>query len=64
MHQESKSWKTFQVIIHTTLAMQIAWKMYEQLGFKRSADLDFCRGSSVFGSDYCYNDISKLKSDA
>jgi ribosomal protein S18 acetylase RimI-like enzyme len=30
-----------QVIIHTTIAMQTAWKMYESLGFKRSEDLDF-----------------------
>lgn len=30
-----------QVILHTTQAMQIAWRMYERLGFQRSADLDF-----------------------
>jgi GNAT superfamily N-acetyltransferase len=29
-----------QVTIHTTKAMQTAWKMYEKLGFKRSEDLD------------------------
>ena len=39
-----------QVIIHSTMAMQIAWKMYENLGFKRSEDLDFMQGElSVFG---------------
>jgi len=39
-----------QVIIHTTKAMQIAWKMYEKLGFKRSEDLDFTQGElPVFG---------------
>jgi ribosomal protein S18 acetylase RimI-like enzyme len=39
-----------QVIIHTTMSMQTAWKMYEQLGFQRSADLDFMQGQlSVFG---------------
>ena len=39
-----------QLIIHTTMAMQNAWKMYEQLGFKRSEDLDFMQGQlSVFG---------------
>jgi GNAT superfamily N-acetyltransferase len=39
-----------QLIIHTTLAMQTAWKMYEQLGFKRSEDLDFMQGHlKVFG---------------
>ena len=30
-----------QVIIHSTKAMQTAWKMYERLGFRRSEDLDF-----------------------
>jgi GNAT superfamily N-acetyltransferase len=30
-----------QVIIHTTEVMKIAWAMYEDLGFRRSPDLDF-----------------------
>ncbi|ASS48643.1 MAG: GNAT family N-acetyltransferase [Candidatus Fluviicola riflensis] len=39
-----------QVIIHSTKAMQTAWKMYEKLGFKRSEDLDFMQGElPVFG---------------
>jgi GNAT superfamily N-acetyltransferase len=39
-----------QVIIHTTMSMQTAWKMYERLGFKRSEDLDFMQGKlPVFG---------------
>jgi GNAT superfamily N-acetyltransferase len=39
-----------QLIIHTTLAMQIAWKMYEKVGFTRSEDLDFMQGNlPVFG---------------
>ena len=39
-----------QVVIHTTKAMQTAWKMYESLGFKRSEDLDFMQGElPVFG---------------
>ncbi len=39
-----------QVIIHTTAAMQTAWKMYENLGFKRSEDLDFMQAQlPVFG---------------
>jgi GNAT superfamily N-acetyltransferase len=39
-----------QIIIHTTMAMQTAWKMYERQGFKRSADLDFMQGGlPVFG---------------
>ncbi|WP_238857982.1 bifunctional helix-turn-helix transcriptional regulator/GNAT family N-acetyltransferase [Poritiphilus flavus] len=29
------------LIIHTTAAMQTAWKMYESMGFKRALDLDF-----------------------
>ena len=39
-----------QVIIHSTKAMQTAWKMYEGIGFKRSEDLDFMQGElPVFG---------------
>lgn len=39
-----------QMIIHTTMAMQTAWKMYESMGFKRSEDLDFMQGElPVFG---------------
>ena len=39
-----------QLIIHTTMAMQTAWRMYENMGFKRSADLDFEQGDfPVFG---------------
>lgn len=30
-----------QIILHTTKSMQVAWKMYEKLGFERSEDLDF-----------------------
>jgi ribosomal protein S18 acetylase RimI-like enzyme len=39
-----------QVILHTTQAMQVAWAMYEKLGFLRSTDLDFLQaGFPVFG---------------
>jgi GNAT superfamily N-acetyltransferase len=39
-----------QLIIHTTMAMLTAWKMYEAMGFKRSEDLDFKQGDlPVFG---------------
>ncbi len=39
-----------QMIIHTTGAMQLAWRMYERMGFKRSEDLDFMQGElKVFG---------------
>ncbi|MCX6255738.1 MAG: GNAT family N-acetyltransferase [Bacteroidia bacterium] len=38
------------VVIHTTKAMQTAWRMYEKIGFKRSEDLDFMQGElPVFG---------------
>ena len=39
-----------QVIIHSTRAMQVAWKLYENRGFKRSPDLDFRQEQlEVFG---------------
>jgi GNAT superfamily N-acetyltransferase len=39
-----------QLIIHSTKAMKVAWKMYEKLGFRRSEDLDFMQGElAVFG---------------
>ena len=39
-----------QVIIHSTKAMQVAWKMYEKMGFERSPDLDFKQESlPVYG---------------
>ncbi len=42
--------KIHQLIIHTTMAMQTAWKMYESLDFKRSEDLDFMQGElPVYG---------------
>ncbi len=37
----AKNERQNQVIIHSTKAMQVAWKMYEKLGFERSEDLDF-----------------------
>ena len=39
--RKAKEKNVSQIIIHTTMAMQTAWKMYEQLGFRRSEDLDF-----------------------
>lgn len=39
-----------EVVLHTTKAMQVAWGIYERLGFVRSADLDFSQqGLQVFG---------------
>jgi GNAT superfamily N-acetyltransferase len=48
--RRAKDKRLSQVIIHSTKAMQIAWRMYESLGFKRSEDLDFMQGDlPVFG---------------
>jgi GNAT superfamily N-acetyltransferase len=48
--RKSKDKNLNQIIIHTTKAMQTAWKMYENIGFKRSEDLDFMQGAlPVFG---------------
>jgi GNAT superfamily N-acetyltransferase len=49
-----------QVIIHSTKAMQTAWKMYENLGFKRSEDLDFMQDElPVFGFRLLLPDSTK-----
>ena len=46
----AKSKELGQLVIHTTKAMQVAWRMYESLGFKRSKDLDFMQEKlPVFG---------------
>ena len=46
----ARSKKRSQLIIHTTMAMQTAWKMYENMDFKRSEDLDFMQGElPVYG---------------
>ncbi len=48
--KKAKFQQANQVIIHSTNAMQIAWKMYENMGFKRSEDLDFMKDElHVFG---------------
>jgi GNAT superfamily N-acetyltransferase len=48
--QLAKETNQKQLIIHSTKAMQIAWKMYEKIGFKRSEDLDFLQGNlPVYG---------------
>lgn len=48
--EKTKTSGNTQLIIHSTNAMQIAWKMYEKLGFKRSEDLDFMQEElAVFG---------------
>ena len=46
-----------QMILHTTESMQVAWGMYQKLGFKRSRDLDFMQGElQVFGFRYILTD--------
>ena len=51
--RRAKEKQNRQVIIHTTMAMQTAWKMYERIGFRRSEDLDFMQGElPVFGFRY------------
>ncbi|WP_303310350.1 GNAT family N-acetyltransferase [Hymenobacter sp. BT730] len=48
--RKAKELHRAQVIIHSTKAMQVAWQMYEALGFKRAEELDFMQGSlPVFG---------------
>jgi GNAT superfamily N-acetyltransferase len=48
--EKAKNQMLSQMIIHSTEAMQTAWKMYENIGFKRSEDLDFLQGElPVFG---------------
>ena len=38
------------VILHTTAAMQTAWRMYERIGFVRAEELDFLQeGFPVYG---------------
>ena len=44
------------LIIHTTNAMKIAWKMYDHMGFQRAKDLDFTVGAlEVFGFRFPLN---------
>ncbi len=39
-----------QVILHTTQAMQVAWHLYQKMGFERSAELDFSQNDfPIFG---------------
>ncbi len=48
--QLARKKKHEQVVIHTTNAMKVAWRMYEKLGFRRSSDLDFKQEElQVFG---------------
>ncbi|HXD94543.1 MAG TPA: GNAT family N-acetyltransferase [Bacteroidia bacterium] len=47
---KAKQSRLQNMVIHTTKAMQTAWAMYENLGFKRAEDLDFMQEQlPVFG---------------
>ena len=54
--------KTDQLIIHTTKAMQTAWRMYENPGFKRSEDLHLMQGEMLSGHAYFFLVRSKMSS--
>lgn len=46
----AKSYGHEQVILHSTIAMKAAWRLYEKLGFIRTEDLDFSQlGVDVYG---------------
>ena len=48
--QRAKEEGRSKVILHTTEHMQVAWKMYEKMGFARRAEFDFMPGEmKVFG---------------
>lgn len=48
--QEAKDNGHSQVILHSTKVMNVAWAMYEKMGFKRFEQLDFeLHGFSIFG---------------
>ena len=54
-----------EVILHTTQAMQVAWKLYQKLGFERSADLDFVQQEMpVFGFRLCLTGSRGLPRDS
>lgn len=48
--QRARDLEKASVILHTTRAMERAWRMYERLGFERLAEIDFQQGAlEVFG---------------
>lgn len=47
---EARALGRTRVVLHTTRAMQTAWRMYERLGFRRCEEIDFQQGElAVFG---------------
>ncbi len=48
--QKAENRGALQVILHSTKSMEVAMKMYEEMGFLRSHDLDFYQGKlAVYG---------------
>jgi len=48
--QEARNNEHSQVVLHSTKFMQVAWAMYEGMGFQRFPDLDFAlHGFSIYG---------------
>lgn len=51
--QRAKALGSDKVILHTTRAMTIAWKLYEKMGYQRFPELDFLQGElEVYGFSY------------
>ncbi len=49
----AKNKKLAQLIIHSTKSMQLAWEMYEKMGFNRAPEFDFMQEDlAVFGFQY------------
>ena len=47
---QARQEKNSEVILHTTKSMQVAWSLYEKIGFIRSKELDFFQEElAVFG---------------
>ncbi len=52
--ERAKALGSDKVILHTTKAMNIAWQLYENMGYQRLPELDFMQGElEVFG--FCYD---------
>lgn len=39
--QQAKNLQQSQIILHSTLTMQVAWNMYQRMGFQRMPEIDF-----------------------
>lgn len=48
--QRAKDLQQSQIILHSTLTMQIAWDMYQRMGFQRMPEIDFPQNNlTVYG---------------